>query len=453
MSGRVHTKTIPPHERVSSFAPYVSNLHDRLAVYEASRCLMCFDAPCISACPAGINIPEFIYRIKTGNFYGAAKVIRESNILGGECGYVCPVERLCESKCVRRNLNEEPVAISMLQRFAYEKEKLKGLVKFPKSRSKNKKVAVVGAGPAGLSAAYELARMGYGVTVFDANPKPGGLLLYGILPWKAPWSVPESEIDLIKEYGINFVTNKKITDLKSLLKEYDAVFVGIGATKSQKLGIPGEDLNGVYPAQEFLQSVAKWLMGEGKAPDLKGKRVAVIGGGDTAIDAACASVRLGAERVYIVYRRSFAEMPAVPYGRNQAREEGVEFLLLTAPVRILGEKSVEAIECVKMELTEPDSSGRRGVKPIKGSEFRLGVNSVIVAIGQKPDEELLKSYGVKTEKGLIVVDENFSTSIKGIFAGGDAVNGGETVVEAVAEGKKAATAIDKFLSGGKSSKK
>ncbi len=453
MSGRVHTKAIPPQERITGFIPYLSNLDDRLAVYEASRCLMCFDAPCISACPTGINIPEFIYRIKTGNFYGAAKVIRESNIFGGECAYVCPVERLCESKCVRNNLNEEPVAISMLQRFAYEKERLKGFVKFPTTRPKKKKVAVVGSGPAGLSAAYELARMGYGVTIFESNPAPGGLLFYGILPWKVPWSVPESEIENIKSYGVNVITNKKITDLKGLLKEYDAVFVGVGATKSQKLGVPGEDLEDVYPAQEFLSSVAKWLMGHGRAPDLKGKRVAVIGGGDTAIDAACASLRLGADRVYIVYRRSLAEMPAVQYGRNQAREEGVEFLLLTSPVRIIGDKKVKGIECVRMELTEPDASGRRGVKPIKGSEFKFNVDAVIVAIGQKPDEEVLKSYGVKTDKGLIVVDENFSTSIKGVFAGGDAVNGGETVVEAVAEGKKAATAIDKFLSGGKRPKK
>lgn len=449
MSGRVHTRTIPPQERITGFFPYISNLDDRTAIYEAARCLMCFDAPCISACPTRINIPEFIYRIKTGNFYGAAKVIRESNIFGGECGYVCPVERLCESKCIRNNLNEEPVAISMLQRFAFEKERQKGLVKFPQSPPKNKKVAVVGAGPSGLSAAYELARMGYNVTVFDSNPRPGGLLLYGILPWKAPWSVPESEIENIKSYGINIVTNKKITDLRGLLKEYDAVFIGLGATKSQKLGIPGEDLKGVYPAEEFLSSIAKWLMGTGKAPDLKGKRVAVIGGGDTAIDAACASVRLGADRVYIIYRRSIAEMPAVPYGRHQAREEGVEFMFLTSPVRIIGERQVEAIECVRMELTEPDASGRRGVRPIKGSEFSFNVGAVIVAIGQKPDEELLRSYGLKTEKGLVVVDENFQTSIKGIFAGGDVVNGGETVVEAVAEGKKAAAAIDKFLSGGK----
>ena len=449
MSGRMHPKTVPPQDRIKGFAPYVSNLDERTALYEASRCLMCFDALCITGCPTRINIPEFIYRIKTGNYYGAAKVIRETNVFGGECGYVCPVERLCESKCVRNNLNEEPVAISLLQRFAYEKEKPKGLVKFSRARSNKKKVAVIGAGPASLSAAYELARMGYGVTVCESNPRPGGLMLYGILPWKAAWSVAESEIDNIESYGVKVVTKKKITDVKTLLKDYDAVFIGTGATKSLSLGIPGEDLPGVYPAQEFLLTVAKYLKGEGKAPDLKGKRVAVVGGGDTATDATCASVRLGADRVYLVYRRSLTEMPAVPYGRHQAREEGVEFLLLTAPVRIKGDKKVTGLECVKMELGAPDASGRRSVKPIKGSEFLLDVDAVIVAVGQKPDEGALKSFGMKVDKGLIVVDDNFATSVKGVYAGGDAVNGGETVVEAVAEGKKAATAIDKYLSGRK----
>ena len=449
MSGRMHPKTVPSQDRIKGFEPYVSNLDERMALYEAARCLMCYDPPCKSACPTGINIPEFIYRIKTGNHYGSAKVIRESNVFGGECGYVCPVERLCESKCVRNNLNEEPVAISLLQRFAYEKEKPKGLVKFKCAPSNKKKVAIIGAGPASLSAAYELARMGYGVTVCDSNPRPGGLMIYGILPWKAAWSVAESEIDYIKSYGVKVVTKKKITDVKALLKDYDAVFIGTGTTESSRMGIPGEELPGVYLAQDFLFSVAKYLKGEGKAPNLKGKRVAVIGGGDTAIDAACTSVRLGADRVYVVYRRSLTEMPAVPYGKMQAKEDGVEFLLLTSPVRIKGDKKVTGLECVKMELGAPDESGRRSVKPIKGSEFPLDVDAVIVAVGQKPEEGVLKSFGMKVDKGLIVVNDNFATSIKGVYAGGDAVNGGETVVEAVAEGKKAATAIDKYLRGGK----
>ncbi|MBM5806009.1 MAG: NAD(P)-dependent oxidoreductase [Candidatus Verstraetearchaeota archaeon] len=449
MSGRMHPKTVSSQDRIKGFEPYVSNLDERMALYEAARCLMCYDPPCKSACPTGINIPEFIYRIKTGNHYGSAKVIRESNVFGGECGYVCPVERLCESKCVRNNLNEEPVAISLLQRFAYEKEKPKGLVKFKCAPSNKKKVAIIGAGPASLSAAYELARMGYGVTVCDSNPRPGGLMIYGILPWKAAWSVAESEIDYIKSYGVKVVTKKKITDVKALLKDYDAVFIGTGTTESSRMGIPGEELPGVYLAQDFLFSVAKYLKGEGKAPNLKGKRVAVIGGGDTAIDAACTSVRLGADRVYVVYRRSLTEMPAVPYGKMQAKEEGVEFLLLTSPVRIKGDKKVTSLVCVKMELGAPDESGRRSVKPIKGSEFLLDVDAVIVAVGQRPEEDVLRSFGVKVDKGLIVVNDNFATSIKGVYAGGDAVNGGETVVEAVAEGKKAAAAIDKHLRGGK----
>lgn len=446
MSGRTHTAVLPPQERISNFKPYVSNLDDRTALYEASRCLMCFDAPCITGCPTRINIPEFIYRIKTRNYYGSAKVIRSSNILGGECGYVCPVERLCEDKCVRKKLGEEPVAISLLQRFAYEKERPRGLVRFEKEAPKDKKVAVVGAGPAGLSAAYELARKGYSVTVFDASPRPGGLIHYGILPWKVSWDVADSEIDNIKAYGVKFVFNKPIQKVRPLLKEYGAVFIGTGSTKSSRLGIPGEKKEGVYPAQEFLASVAKYLLKEGKAPDLKGKRVAVIGGGDTAIDASMAAVRLGASRVYVLYRRSQKEMPAVPYGRNQARDEGVTFLYLTAPLRILTRKGGKALECCRMELGPPDGSGRRTVTRLKGSEFALDVDIVIVAVGQRPDEKALKAFGVRRKDGLIQVDENYATSIKGVFAGGDAVNGGETVVQAVADGKKAAEAIDRHLS-------
>uniref|UniRef100_A0A7C3NCI7 NAD(P)-dependent oxidoreductase n=1 Tax=Candidatus Methanomethylicus mesodigestus TaxID=1867258 RepID=A0A7C3NCI7_9CREN len=449
MSGRTHPPILPPQVRIKTFEPYAENLDDRMALYEASRCITCYEPPCKEACPTHIDIPEFIHRIKSGNYYGAAKVIRQSNIFGGECAYVCPVERLCEEKCVRNSLKDEPVAISLLQRFAFEKERKKGIIKFEKAPPKKKKVAVVGAGPAGLSAAYELARKGYKVTVFDSNPKAGGLMLYGILPWKASWEVAESEIKNILDYGIEFVPNKKVSDLKALLKEYGAVFIGAGTSKSAKLGIEGEDLKGVYPAQDFLYDVAKHLQKKGKAPDLKGKRVAIIGGGDTAIDASMASLRLGAERVYIIYRRSLAEMPAVPYGRKQAKEEGVEFLLLSSPVRIHGKNgAVAAIECVKMALGEPDQSGRRAVTPIKGSEFKMDIDVVIVAVGQKPDQEALKSFGLKLKNGLIETDNKFATSIKGVFAGGDVVNGGETVVKATAEGKLAAESIDQFLKGG-----
>jgi glutamate synthase (NADPH/NADH) small chain len=446
MSGRTHTAVLSPQERINNFNPYVSNLDDRTALYEATRCLMCFDAPCITGCPTRINIPEFIYRIKTHNYYGSAKVIRSSNIFGGECGYVCPVERLCEEKCVRNKLGEEPVAISLLQRFSYEKEMPKGLVKLSKEEPKKKKVAVVGAGPAGLSTAYELAKRGYGVTVFDSNAKVGGLLHYGILPWKASWSVAESEIANIKDYGVNFISNKPVVKVRPLLKEYNAVFIGTGSTKSSRLGIPGERKEGVYLAQEFLTTIAKFLLKEGKAPNLKGKRVAVIGGGDTAIDASMAALRLGAGRVYLLYRRSHKEMPAVPYGRKQARDEGVVFLYLTAPLRISTRKSGKVLACCRMELGPPDASGRRGVTKVKGSEFNLDVDVVIVAVGQKPDEKALRGFGVKRKDGLIQVNESYATSIKGIFAGGDAVNGGETVVQAVADGKKAAEAMDKYLS-------
>jgi len=447
-AGRIHPPVIPPQDRIKGFDPYVANLNDRTALYESTRCFMCFDAPCISGCPTRINIPEFIYRIKTGNYRGAAKVIRESNVFGGECGYVCPVERLCEVRCIRNNLNDEPVAIGLLQRFAYEKEKQKGLVKFDQAKRKNKKVAVVGAGPSGMSAAYELALKGYDVTVFDANPAPGGLLLYGILPWKVAWSVPENEVRNILEYGVEF-THKRVNDLSPLLKEYAAVFIGIGSTVCARCRIAGEDLPGVFLAEDFLCSVAKSIKGECKAPDLKGKRVAVVGGGDTALDAACASIRLGAAKVFLLYRRSVKEMPSVAYSRNQAREEGVEFMFLTAPTKVKGGKKVEGMECVRMELGPKDASGRSGIKPMEGSDFTLDVECVIMAVGQEPDQGTLKSFGVAVKNGLVKVDDNYATSLKGVFAGGDAVNGGDTVVEAAAEGKKAAAAIDKYLSGGK----
>jgi glutamate synthase (NADPH/NADH) small chain len=445
-AGRTHPNVIPPQERTKIFGPYVSNLDQRTALYEATRCFMCYDAPCINGCPTRINIPEFIYRIKTGNYFGAAKIIRESNIFGGECGYVCPVERLCEQKCIRNNLKDEPVAIGLLQRFAYENEKPRGLVKFDKASPNGKNVAIIGAGPTGLSVAYELARKGYQTTVFDVNKRPGGLMLYSILPWKADWSVPETEIENIKSYGVKIVP-ETVKEIKSLLKQFDALYLGVGSSISSPLGTPGENLYGVYLAQDFLSKVAVSLKGEGSAPDLKGKRVAVVGGGDTAIDAACASVRLGAEKVYIVYRRSIAEMPAVGYGRNQAREEGVEFMLLTSITKVNGKRNVESIECQKMELGQKDASGRRSVKPISGSGFTLAVDAVVAALGQKPDGDVLEAFGVSLKDGLIVVNANGETSIRGVFAGGDAVNGGDTVVEAVAEGKKAADSIDKYLLG------
>jgi glutamate synthase (NADPH/NADH) small chain len=227
-AGRTHTLVVPPLERVKNFDPYVSNLNDRTALYESTRCFMCVDAPCISGCPTRINIPEFISRIKSGNYMGAAKVIRESNIFGGECGYVCPVERLCEVRCIRNNLNDEPVAIGMLQRFAFEKERTRGLIKFDQAKTNGKKVAVIGSGPAGLSLAYEMARRGYKVVVFDSNPVAGGLLTNGILPWKAAWTVAEAEIGNIKSYGIE-VVKKAVKEVRPLLKQYDAVFIGTGA--------------------------------------------------------------------------------------------------------------------------------------------------------------------------------------------------------------------------------
>ncbi len=446
--GRLKAKELPPAERVKGFIPYVEDYTLDQAVYEASRCLWCHDPPCVAKCPAGIMIPEFLFALASRDFRTAAKILRESNVFAGVCGYVCPVEKLCESACVRKDL-DEPVAISMLQRFVYLYEKEHGFIAFEKAPATGKKVAVIGAGPAGLAAAYELARRGHDVTVFDVMEEPGGLLLYGILPYKYDWSVPLTEIEYVKSYGVKIVTGRKIESLDELFKEgYQAVFIASGLTKPRKLNVPGEDLEGVYYALDFLAQVAKALRGKGSLPDFKGKCVAVIGGGDTAVDSALTALRLGAERVYLIYRRSLEEMPAVPAGRKQAREEGIEFILLAAPTRIIGEDGkVKAIECIRMKLGAPDASGRRRPEPIPGSEFTLDVDVVLVAIGQVPDEEFLSKLGVAVEKGLIKVDERMQTSREGVFAGGDVVNGGDTVVRAVSDGLKAAQAIDEYLKG------
>jgi len=446
--GRLKAKELPPAERVKGFIPYVEDYTLDQAVYEASRCLWCHDPPCVVKCPAGIMIPEFLFALASRDLRTAAKILRESNVFAGVCGYVCPVEKLCESACVRKDL-DEPVAISMLQRFIYLYEKENGFIAFEKAPATGKKVAVIGAGPAGLAAAYELAKRGHDVTVFDYMEEPGGLLLYGILPYKYDWSVPLTEIEYVRGYGVKIVTGRKIDSLDVLFKEgYQAVFIASGLTKPRKLNVPGEDLEGVFYALDFLAHVAKALRGTGSLPDFKGKRVAVIGGGDTAVDSALTALRLGAERVYIIYRRSLEEMPAVPAGRKQAREEGIEFILLAAPTRIIGENGkVKAIECIRMKLGAPDASGRRRPEPIPGSEFTLDVDVVLVAIGQVPDEEFLSKLGVAIEKGLIKVDEKMQTSREGVFAGGDVVNGGDTVVRAVSDGLKAAQAIDEYLKG------
>ena len=448
MPKRMQAPTKSPRERIKGFSEVVSGYNLRQAIAEASRCFSCHDAPCRKDCPARIDVPEFIDRIKTGDISGAVEVIREENALPGICGRVCPVEELCEKNCRRKKVNGA-VAIGALQRFAADHEK-RMAIKPKRLGPRGKKVAVIGSGPASLAAASELLKMGYCVTIFESHSSPGGLLSHGIPPYRLPRDVAEWEVGYIKDMGVEIVTGRQIKKIDELFEEgFSAVFVGAGMTKSASLNIPGEDLKGVYPGLEFLETVNRAIAGEVKFPSISGKNVAVIGGGDVAIDAARCSIRLGAGKVLIVYRRSFEEMPAHDSEIRAAREEGVEFLTLAAPKKILGRERVEGIECIKMELGQPDESGRRKPIPIPGSEFRLDADVIIEAIGQRAEEEFIRENpDIKTSGGMIVVDRGTGmTSRPRVFAGGDAVRGG-TVVQAIAEGKIAAKGIDKFLKGG-----
>jgi len=448
MPRRVQPPIKSPRERIESFSEVISSYNPQQAIAEASRCLSCHNPPCQRDCPSGIDIAEFIDRIKTGDTSGAVDVIREENALPGICGRACPVEELCEKNCVRKNVDKEAVAIGALQRFAADHEKLEQ-IRPNRFEPRGKKVAVIGSGPASLATAAELLKMGHEVTIFESRSVPGGLLSNGIPPYRLPKDVVEWEVGYIKEMGVEVLKNRQVKRIGELLREgFSAVFVGIGMTKSVSLNIPGEDLKGVYQGLEFLETVSKGLAGGAELPSLIGKRVIVIGGGDVAIDAARCSLRLGAGGVTIVYRRSFEEMPAHDSEIKAASDEGVKFLTLSAPVKILGREQVEGVECMKMELGPLDESGRRRPLPIPGSEFILDADVVIEAIGQRLDEEFIRENPeIKTSGGSITVDRRTGmTSKPGVFAGGDAVGGG-TVVQAIAEGKIAAKGIDEYLKG------
>ena len=446
MGGRVLAPTKKPEERIKGFDEDVSGYSMQRAVAEASRCLRCYDAPCVKGCPAEVDIPTFIKRIETQDLRGAISTIRKSNPLPGICARVCPTEELCEKSCCNEKLIEA-INIGSLQRFAADFEK-ESKIKPKRSTITGKKVAIVGSGPAGLAAAANLIEMGHEVVVFEGEPVPGGLLNYGIPPYRLPQDTVAAEIDYLKESGLKVLVNKRVENVDALFKEgFDAVFLGTGATESVSLGMPGEELEDVYLGLDLLKEVNK-----GKKPFPMGKTVAVIGGGNVATDAARCSIRLGAQKVYIIYRRSLEEMPAYRSEIEAANEEGVELMFLTAPTRILGNKSgrVVGLECKRQELGEPDESGRRKPIPIPNSEFKLDVDRIVEAIGQRIDEKFVRNNSeIKVNRGLIVIDEKTRmTSKKGVFAGGDAVNGGTTVVQSIAEGKLAAERIDKYLRGG-----
>ncbi len=415
------------------------------AVVEANRCLFCYDAPCTKSCPTSIDVPKFIKQIVTENVKGSAHTILQSNIMGAGCSKVCPVEKLCEGACVYNLLDEEPIQIARLQQYATAMAMEKNWQLFERKPSAGKKVAIVGAGPAGLSCAHVLSREGIDVTIYEKESKGGGLMTYGIAAYKVTPQFCEDEVNYITAIGgieikYNQELGKDIT-LSQLKKDYDAVYLAIGVGVARQLDIPGEKLEGVVDAIQFIYELRSKKYEEVAIGD----KVAVIGMGMTAIDAATQSKRLGAKEVTMIYRRTQDEMPCTEYELNLAKLDGCEIIWLAAPQKIKGSGGkVKQLVCSKMKLGEPDASGRRS--PVDtGETFTLDVDMVIKAAGQVPFEKLIKKSRLDNKNGKIVINENCATNIKGVFAGGDAVNGGKEVVDAVQAGKDGATAILDYL--------
>ncbi len=449
-----------PKVRIQNFNEVALGYARENALREASRCLNCKNMPCVEGCPVNVQIPQFIKKIKDGDFMGAIRTIKETNSLPAVCGRVCPQETQCESKCILGKKGQ-PIAIGRLERFAADYELNQGDVRTPElAKPTGKKVAVVGAGPAGLTVAGELAKKGHEVTIFEALHKAGGVLVYGIPEFRLPKAIVQREVDYVAKLGakikVDTIIGQTTTVDELFAQGFDAIFVGTGAGLPYFMNVPGENLNGVYSANEFLTRsnlMKAYLFPEYNTPVRIGTNVAVIGGGNVAMDGARVSKRMGADNVYLVYRRSRAEMPARAEEAHHAEEEGIDFRLLTAPVRVIGDENgwVKGIECVKMELGEPDASGRRRPVEIKGSEHIIDVDAVIVAIGQGPNPILTSTTeGLKLRKsGNIDADtETGKTSRKGVFAGGDIVTGAATVILAMGAGRKAAAAMDEYLKTG-----
>jgi glutamate synthase (NADPH/NADH) small chain len=443
------------------------------AIEEAARCLDCKNKPCVSGCPVNVQIPEFIKLLGQGDVEAAYNKIKETNGLPAVCGRVCPQETQCESLCVR-GVKGEPVAIGRLERFAADimlgiptggasEESTESIgisatiENVSDAMSVNGKIAIVGSGPASLACAGDLAALGYDVTIFEAFHKAGGVLVYGIPEFRLPKAIVQKEIDALKKQGVKIETNMvigKILNIEEIITEmgYDAVFLGTGAGLPSFMNIEGEDLNGVYSSNEFLTRInlmKAYDFPNSDTPVKVGSKCYVIGGGNVAMDAARCAKRLGAEEVHIIYRRSLEEMPARKEELHHAMEEGIIFDVLTNPVKILGDDKgwVTGVECLKMELGEPDESGRRRPMEVKGSEFIMEADTVIIAIGQTPNPIIKQTTPdlETTKRGLILADESGSTSIPGVYAGGDAVTGAATVILAMGAGKKAAASIDGYL--------
>ncbi len=445
-------------ERIHNFNEVALGYSHKQAQLEASRCLQCKKPKCLKGCPVEIDIPGFIKLIEEGDFARAISLIKEKNNLPAVCGRVCPQETECEELCILSK-KAEPVAIGRLERFVadweMDKKRKAGNKKQEGDKKKQSKVAVIGSGPAGVTCAADLARMGYQVTIFESLSQSGGVLRYGIPEFRLPKKVLDREIEAVKDLGVELRVNMVIgltKTVEELFREgFQAVFIGTGAGLPYFMGIPGENLNGVYSANEFLTRInmmKAYLFPEYDTPIKVKERVAVVGGGNVAMDAARCALRLGAKEVTVVYRRTEKEMPARREEVKHAHQEGIKFKLLTVPVRILGEGGwVKGIKCIRIELGEPDESGRRRPLPIKGSEFRMEMDTVVIAIGQGANPLLLsRTLGLGlNKKGYIEADEDGATSLKGVFAGGDIVTGAATVISAMGAGKRAARAIDRFI--------
>ena len=443
-----------PKKRIKNFKEVPLGYTPELAIEEAKRCLQCKKRPCTKGCPVEIDIPEFIKEIAEGNFDKAAEIIKSKNSLPAVSGRVCPYENQCEGECTLLKIGE-PVAIGRLERFIADYERNKGVKPPKKVKSTGKKVAVVGAGPAGLTCAGDLAKMGHAVTVYEAFHAPGGVLMYGIPEFRLPKAIVHSEVDYIKSLGVEInydVVVGKTIAVEELLEEFDAVFIGTGAGLPRWLNIPGESLDGVYSANEFLTRInmmKAYDFPNYNTPCNVGEKVATFGAGNVAMDCARTSLRMGAKKSYIIYRRSEKEMPARNEEIEHAKEEGVIFKLLTNPVEFIGDENgkLKSLKCIEMELGEPDESGRRRPIPKKGSEFVIDIDTALVAIGQSPNPLIPMTFKeIETERwGNIKTDENGCTSVPGVFAGGDIATGAATVILAMGAGKKSARAIDEYL--------
>jgi len=448
-----------PQVRAHNFEEVPYGYSPEEAVEEAKRCLACKKPGCVGGCPVNIDIPGFIGQIALGNFWEAMKIMKQTNTLPAICGRVCPQETQCEGQCVLGKKNE-PVAVGNLERFIADWEAEQNECVMCEMQPKTgRKVAVVGAGPAGLTVASDCAKLGHSVTMFEALHKPGGVLVYGIPEFRLPKTIVEREVKFVTSMGVQLELNHVVGKLRSvdeLLKEFDAVFVGTGAGQPSFMNIPGENSLGIYSANEYLTRsnlMKAYLFPEYDTPIVRGKRVATVGGGNVAMDSARTALRLGADKSILIYRRSREEMPARSAEVHHAEQEGIDFNLLTNPVRYSADDKgwVKAVECLRMELGEPDSSGRRRPVPVKGSEFQIPVDTVVVAIGNSPNPLIPQTTpGLEVARhGNVVADPKTGrTSKKGVFAGGDIVTGAATVILAMGAGRIAANSIDEYLKTG-----